>query len=367
MKRYALTVLLLAACRLAQADPGPLPALGADLTHTTVSGISSGGFMAAQLATAYSARFTGVGVIAAGPYYCAGTFWTQSLFANATTTCMSPAVAAAGPSASVAWSNANLFAEEGLIDPVSNVGKQSLYAFSGSGDRTVKTIVVDAVEQYYLKAGVAPQRIVYDKSTAAGHAIITRREADVPCAQTAPPFINNCGFGQADVLLRHLYGKLSQPSNDGVAAGQVLTFNQADFVDSPLASMDTVAYAYVPSACQAEACAVHVALHGCLQGARQIGARFYGGAGYNEFADNNKLIVLYPQAVPSRGIPVNPKGCWDFWGYSAARNVPPYDPALPPFFAKGAPQMAAIVRMIDRLGAPRGTPAAAVSPSTTTP
>ena len=44
-----------------------LPALGADLTRTSVSGISSGGFMAAQIATVYSSRIIGAGIIAAGP------------------------------------------------------------------------------------------------------------------------------------------------------------------------------------------------------------------------------------------------------------------------------------------------------------
>lgn len=352
MKRYILTAMLFGACRLALADPIPLPALGADLTRTTVSGVSSGGFLAAQLATAYSARFVGLGVIAGGPYYCAGTYPAQSLVANATTTCMAPPIKAVAPDAGISWSYANRYAKDGLIDPVENLRRQTLYAFSGGADHTVKSLVVDAVEQYYLKAGVAPQRILYDKVSGAGHAILTKRDADTPCALTAPPYINNCGFVQADVLLRHLYGKTSRPSNDGVASGQIITFVQSDFVDSPLASMDTLAYAYVPAACQAAGCAVHVALHGCLQGARQIGARFYGGAGYNEFADSNRLIILYPQAVVSRGIPANPNGCWDFWGYSTRQNTPPYNAALPPFFAKGAPQMAAIMRMVERLGAP---------------
>jgi hypothetical protein len=366
MTRYLPVALLAGACRLALAAPAePLPPLGADLTRTTVSGLSSGAFMAAQLATAYSARFIGVGVIAGGPYYCAGTYPSLSLMANATTTCMSPPIAAAGPDANISWINANQFAEQGLIDPVSNIGKQTLYAFSGSADRTVKTIVVDAVEQYYLKAGVPPQRITYDKSTGAGHAIVTRN-AGIACGKTESPYINNCDFDQADVLLRRLYGAHSRPARTGVPAGRIVAFAQSEFVDSKRASMDATAYVYVPRACERESCAVHVALHGCQQGASRIGDLFYGGTGYNQFADTNRLIVLYPQAVVSTGIPANPQGCWDFWGYSTNRNVAPYDPAQPPFFAKGAPQMAAIVRMIDRLGTPRGA-AAAAAPSASHP
>src|SRR5689334_15807256 len=49
-----------------------LPALNVDTTKTTVSGLSSGGFMANQLGYAYSSVFKGVGVFAGGPYMCAG-------------------------------------------------------------------------------------------------------------------------------------------------------------------------------------------------------------------------------------------------------------------------------------------------------
>ena len=43
-----------------------LPALKIDKTQTTVSGLSSGGFMAAQFAVAYSATVAGAGIIAGG-------------------------------------------------------------------------------------------------------------------------------------------------------------------------------------------------------------------------------------------------------------------------------------------------------------
>src|SRR5437588_9574714 len=49
-----------------------LPALNVDKTQTTVSGLSSGGFMANQLGYAYSSSFKGVAVFAGGPYMCAG-------------------------------------------------------------------------------------------------------------------------------------------------------------------------------------------------------------------------------------------------------------------------------------------------------
>ena len=50
----------------------PLPQLKIDAGQTSVSGVSSGGYMAVQLHVAYSATFKkGVGVVAAGPFNCA--------------------------------------------------------------------------------------------------------------------------------------------------------------------------------------------------------------------------------------------------------------------------------------------------------
>ena len=61
-----------------------LPALKIDKTQTTVSGLSSGGFMAVQLHVAYSATFAkGAGVVAGGPFYCA-----EGSIVNATGRCM---------------------------------------------------------------------------------------------------------------------------------------------------------------------------------------------------------------------------------------------------------------------------------------
>jgi poly(3-hydroxybutyrate) depolymerase len=50
-----------------------------DSSRISVSGISSGGFMAVQLHVAYSSLFKGVGVVAGGPYYCAQDQFTSAL------------------------------------------------------------------------------------------------------------------------------------------------------------------------------------------------------------------------------------------------------------------------------------------------
>ncbi|BBI54538.1 hypothetical protein HORIV_69590 [Vreelandella olivaria] len=48
-----------------------MPALSAASEQASVVGVSSGGYMAAQLAVAWPERFSGLGVLAAGPWSCA--------------------------------------------------------------------------------------------------------------------------------------------------------------------------------------------------------------------------------------------------------------------------------------------------------
>ena len=68
----------------------------ADLSATSVSGISSGGYMAVQFHIAHSATVIGAGVLAGGPYYCAqGSVWT------ALYNCMEPTAWASLPAVSL--------------------------------------------------------------------------------------------------------------------------------------------------------------------------------------------------------------------------------------------------------------------------
>jgi len=87
---------------------------------------------------------------------------------------------------------------------------------------------------------------------------------------------------------------------------------------------------------------VHVVFHGCLQYAGNIGDAVYRHAGYNEWAETNRIIVLYPQTQSSM-IPLNPKGCFDWWGLSQAlaRNAE--------FARRTGYQISAIKAMLDRL------------------
>jgi poly(3-hydroxybutyrate) depolymerase len=107
-------------------------------------------------------------------------------------------------------------------------------------------------------------------------------------------------------------------------------------------SLADTGYAYIPAACATERCRVHVAFHGCRQNAGQVGERFVREAGYNRWADTNRLIVLYPQTIARYFYVYNPRGCWDWWGYTGAQ-----------YATKAAPQIRAVMAMVERLSAPR--------------
>jgi len=298
--------------------------------------------MTVQFHVANSATLVGAGVIAGGPFYCAGSYVSLSYLESATTICMHPF--GPGPDGHQLFAKAEGFARAGQIDGVENLTDDRVYLFSGKSDDVVTTEVVDQTLAFYRAAGVPAANIQYVKTVDAGHAIATNNSGDSTCSVTKPPFINDCNFVQSHAILRHIYGAMNPPAE--TLGGRLLPFDQREFIDSDRSSMSEVAYAYVPKSCERETCKVHVAFHGCSQGADQIGDRYYTTTGYNELADTNAIIVLYPQAEVSDPIPFNPKGCWDFWGYSSDRSEPS-------FYSKEAPQIAAVRRMLDRLAEPR--------------
>jgi poly(3-hydroxybutyrate) depolymerase len=138
-------------------------------------------------------------------------------------------------------------------------------------------------------------------------------------------------------------------------------FDQTEFFGNEgRASMSQFGYAYVPLAVEQGAPArVHVVLHGCKQGynftdyvygrpdtANQppYGNRYVTTTGYNQIADSNDIIVLYPQAQGADGGSIqNPDGCWDWWGYTSA------NPDEPDFYSKDAPQIRALYAMLQQL------------------
>jgi poly(3-hydroxybutyrate) depolymerase len=323
----------------------PLPALGADPSAVTVSGISSGGFMAVQFHVAHSSVVKGAGVLAGGPYYCA-----QGSVYTAYYNCMTPGAWTALPSVEQLKAQAAALARAKSIDPIGNLEGARVWFVSGSNDKCVVPTVVVGLRRLYGLFKVAPERLVLVKDRPAGHAMVTE-SAGGACAVTAPPFINDCDYDAAGELLKHLLGPVEPAAVK--ESGRIIRFDQKPFAGGGAYSigMADSGYAYVPRACEAAQCRVHVAFHGCRQSVEAIGERFVREAGYNRWADANRLIVLYPQTISRNGWGMaalrwsfifNPRGCWDWWGYTGAQ-----------YMTKAGPQVAAVKAMVDRLASPR--------------
>ena len=332
--RTVLAVFALAASAFAAAAaPPPLPAYGADAGKTTVSGLSSGAFMAVQLQVAYSASIAGAGVVAGGPYYCAiGNAYFRGI-------CMGQ-VAFFPPSPSVMVGYARAFAAAGSIDPLTHLATRPVYVFSGTEDSIVRPPAVAATVEFFKRVGVGAARLSHVHDVPAGHALIAPGASN-DCGVTATPYISHCSVGgkeydQAGEILKHLYGALQQRVT--TPAGKLVEFAQRPYAPASTGMAET-GFVYVPAACEATGakCRVHIALHGCLQSAQSVGDRFVGSSGYNAWADSNRLLVLYPQ-VDTSSSPDNEYGCWDWWGYTGSN-----------YAHKSAPQMKAIMAMVRRL------------------
>ena len=334
----------------AWAEPAKLSGYNADIRESSISGISSGGFMAVQFGTAWSSVISGVGVVAGGPYWCAqasGFFTYWFTLSRATGVCMS------GPLSDLSefFAKADAKSASGAIDSLQFVRRQKIYVFHGYNDDKVARPVTDAAAEFYRHYLGAANRgnLFYQTTVGAGHSLVVAQDPPLhdlnACAKNEPPFIDQCGYDQAGVVLQHIYGALNDRRR-GPLTGTIKLFDQSAYSkpDDPVAlSLGKTGYVFVPKECEeGKACRVHIALHGCKQTIGDIQRRFIDHAGYNAWADTNRLIVIYPQTVASESWPFNPKACWDWWGYFN------YDDS---YVTKSGAQIRTIKAMLDALTA----------------
>jgi len=323
-------------CAVAASAADRLPRLHALTDEWTVSGLSSGGYMASQIAVAHSRQVRGVGVFAGGPYACVGIDLRR-----AEGECMKGA-----PDAKASRADAERLAALRLVDPVDNLQRTRAWVVWGTSDEVVAEPVVRATAEFFASYNASASH--YARQPGLGHGLPTRDYGGT-CAGSAPPFLNRCDVPAAAEMLAYL---LPEAATRPGARGTLLAFEQDEFVPWlrrawNTASLDRVGYAFIPEACRRGVrCRVHVALHGCRQGAELVGDAFARHAGYNDWAAAHDLIVLYPQVRPSERsfvawwLPYNPRGCWDWWGYTG-----------PDYATKHGVQVEAVVAMVERLGA----------------
>ncbi|MBM5810684.1 MAG: hypothetical protein FJ191_01775 [Gammaproteobacteria bacterium] len=286
---------------------GSLPRLVLEPGSLTVSGVSAGGHMAMQYQVAFSRDVAGAGIIAAGPWFCArGSLW------RALTDCVKGG--AIGPDIGPLLGAARAAAAANRIDDPSWLVPDRVWAFHGAQDEVVGAAVMDSLLRFY-RVFIPPQRMHYATQVPAAHGFPTR-DTGAPCARISPTGLNDCDYDAAGELLRYLYRDLRAPA--GPLRGQLLEFDQRRYAaGSARSTLAPTGWIYVPQDCAAgRPCRIHIAFHGCRQGTEFVGQAFVRDAGYNRWADANRIVVLYPQVARSWLWPFNPQGCWDWWGYT---------------------------------------------------
>jgi poly(3-hydroxybutyrate) depolymerase len=343
MRLQKIVVIAALACGCAATHAAAtLPQLSIDKTKISVSGLSSGGFMANQLGIAHSSTFMGVGVFAGGPYMCAG----HSNY----TACMYNASISASMLNTMQADINNWSAT--AIDNKANIANQKVYMFVGTSDYTVGPNPMNALQTQYTNNGVPAANLQYVSQSGTAHVFPTDFDSSGKnaCGSSVSPYISNCSYDGAKAVLTKIYGTLNA-RNNAPAASNYIEFDQTSYINGN-PGMSPTGWVYVPASCASGTqCKLHVALHGCKQNYATIGDQFVKNTGYTRWADTNNIVVLFPQAkvdntsrsTTASGSLANPNGCWDWVGWYGSN-----------FAQKAGTQVAAIKAMVDRLASGSG-------------
>ncbi|XP_056425919.1 uncharacterized protein LOC130367522 [Hyla sarda] len=184
-------------------------------SSVSVSGISSGAYMANQFHVSHSGRVVGAAMFAGGPYYCA---INNAL--TATGACMKlPSTISLIPLRAYTDS----CAVTGLIDPLSNLGRGRVFIFSGSKDSVVSQGVSQKLQEYYASYITSGSiKTVYN--IAAEHTMPTDSYGGA-CGSLNNEYISNCNYNGAYEGLNHIYGGLARPSSSAGHSGQDCPMN----------------------------------------------------------------------------------------------------------------------------------------------
>ncbi len=301
-----------------------LPTYKVDVTSITISGVSSGAFMANQMATAFSNNFSGAASVAGGIFWC-----SQGSLQKAQTECMNTT---SSINSKVQIAEVKRLAVAGEIDPLENLAKQKQFIFASPKDAIIKPPSSDKLYEF-LKEFSPVENIKYDNQHQVAHGFPTLNYG-ASCAMGYLPWLLNCNVDTAGDILNFMYPQLQ--GRIPAVAKNLLAFDQKDFGNAatPLFANGWV---YVPTSCQeGHECKLHVALHGCQMNPDFIQDQFAKNAGYNEWAESNGIIVLYPQS--GKLGQQNPNGCWDWFGFTGTNYV-----------TKKGKQMISLKAMIDRI------------------
>ena len=295
---------------------GPLPALDIDPDRVAVAGLSSGAYMATQVHFAFSDRLRGAALVAGGPYGCAGGDLDTALGP-----CMTGKPFVPDPERLAAAVRAR--AETGALAPLSGLDGDRVLVLHGARDTRVAPALAASSAGLYRELGGERLALRVDPEREFGHVFPTTASG-VDCIAGGTPYLGACGFDAAGMIVDALFAETSALAEavPRMATGELRTFAQHPLLgdEEPVGLADR-GLLYVPTVCaQGAACGLLIVFHGCEQGIDAVGETFAREAGFNAHADRARLVVLYPQARSSL-LPLNPKACWDWWGYTG----PDYD------------------------------------------
>jgi poly(3-hydroxybutyrate) depolymerase len=302
-----------------------------------VAGISAGGFFGVQLHVAHSSVFKGAAIYAGGVYHCAQDSVELALVECGGETINGQALYQSTLAQSEAYLDQQSAAA--TIDAASGLQGQPVYLWSGTKDSVVNPLEMADLNSEYLHYGA---HVTFDNAFAADHGWESP-DGELPCGTAASPYMIACSqngqvYDSEQKWLALFFGNLSARASS--LHGSLMRFDQTEFGAGAGNSMDTNGTVYVPQPCAAgTTCGFVVVFHGCKQGHAFIGDTFVTESGIDEWADTNKIIVLYPYAVAAPGpTPYNPNGCWDWWGYDD-----------PNYSVKSGTQLSIVYRMVQRV------------------
>ena len=323
---------------IAQAETEDLPALGASADQASIVGVSSGGYMANQVAVAWPERFSGVGVLSAGPWGC-----SQGSLSLALNQCMMTRRGA--PSLGELEGRHSRYSALGQVGSAEALSRLRVFVWHGEDDEVVEPELGALLTEQWEQWLASPDQLHVARSEDTGHGWPVRLpDVSTPmpqewgnCRQGGGSYVLACDEDLADEMLDWLYPEREASEVSG-QDGVLTAFDQSEFAVKGLA--DT-GYVFIPEGCEAGDCPVTLALHGCQMTHEAIGDTFVRHTGLNTWAASHQQIVLYPQTKISMA---NPQGCWDWWGFAEStwQLSPQHD-------TREGTQIRALMAMLDRL------------------
>jgi len=312
-----------------------LPSLDAGKENASVVGISSGGYMATQLAVAFPERFAAVGVLAAGPWGCA-----EGSLSRALNRCMT--TSDGEPSLDQLENRRRRYESAQQVGPREALSQLRVYLWHGEDDEVVAPVLGDLLAEQWERWLASSEQLRIERREETGHGWPVRLDDEAPppqrlgdCQQGGGSYLLACDDDVAGDMLSFLYPE-RESQRDG--QGQLRAFDQSDFAVNGMADSGFV---FIPEGCEQGGCEVTLALHGCQMSVDAIDDTFVRRSGLNAWASAHRQIVLYPQAESSM---MNPQGCWDWWGYAegSSQLTPLHD-------TREGAQVEALMAMLTRL------------------